>query len=176
MTAALREDIARHKAALLTTLRAAGTDTGGATRPPVLKVPRSGPLRASLAQQRLWFLERLQPGRATFNVPMTWRDVRINLVRPQFRPDSQRTVAAADAGADQHVRETRIVLIPLGSELLDGNPGLLGAHTFGVELARQFALRVLAPHQQSERDLIRIPGLAGLVGTHGFTARAWHWT
>ena len=37
---------------------------------PIPRAPRSLPLPLSYAQQRLWFLERLQPGTATYNVPL----------------------------------------------------------------------------------------------------------
>ncbi|HEV7517091.1 MAG TPA: amino acid adenylation domain-containing protein, partial [Thermoanaerobaculia bacterium] len=36
---------------------------------PILLVPRAGELRLSFAQQRLWFLDRLSPENATYNVP-----------------------------------------------------------------------------------------------------------
>jgi amino acid adenylation domain-containing protein len=37
--------------------------------PPVVPVPRDGDLPLSWAQERLWFLDRLQPGLAFYNVP-----------------------------------------------------------------------------------------------------------
>src|SRR6185369_11426562 len=40
----------------------------GASGPPLQAVARTGPLPLSFAQQRLWFLEQLQPG-AAYNVP-----------------------------------------------------------------------------------------------------------
>ncbi|MDB4951817.1 MAG: tycC2, partial [Gemmatimonadetes bacterium] len=41
--------------------------------PPVLALDRSGPLPLSFAQERLWFLDRLQPGGTFYNVPVPLR-------------------------------------------------------------------------------------------------------
>ena len=37
------------------------------------EIPRVGPLEVSFSQQRLWFLDRLEPGRATYNIPLALR-------------------------------------------------------------------------------------------------------
>ena len=38
-----------------------------------MPVPRTGNLPLSFAQQRLWFLDRLLPNKAAYNIPTVWR-------------------------------------------------------------------------------------------------------
>ncbi|NMO13901.1 non-ribosomal peptide synthase/polyketide synthase [Pyxidicoccus fallax] len=60
--------------ALTARVEALSRDSGGAvTAPPLVPVPRSGPLPLSFAQQRLWFLDKLEPGSAAYNVPSVLR-------------------------------------------------------------------------------------------------------
>ncbi|HEV2733653.1 MAG TPA: amino acid adenylation domain-containing protein, partial [Longimicrobiaceae bacterium] len=46
---------------------------GGTALPPLRRVPRDGPLPPSFAQERLWLLDRMEPGSAAYNVPAVLR-------------------------------------------------------------------------------------------------------
>jgi amino acid adenylation domain-containing protein len=45
----------------------------GVARPPLAPAPRDVPLPLSFAQQRIWFLDRLDPGSSSYNVPLAVR-------------------------------------------------------------------------------------------------------
>jgi acyl carrier protein len=52
---------------------AAVREKAGVATPPLIPAQRSGPLPLSFAQQRLWFLDRLSPEAASYNVPVAYR-------------------------------------------------------------------------------------------------------
>ncbi|HEX8273690.1 MAG TPA: amino acid adenylation domain-containing protein [Longimicrobiaceae bacterium] len=56
-------------AARVGALRGAGAQAA----PPIGRVPRTGPLPASFAQQRLWMVDRLEPGSPAYNMPFALR-------------------------------------------------------------------------------------------------------
>jgi amino acid adenylation domain-containing protein len=60
-------------AALAEAVEAALDAGSGAVAPPLVPVARGEDLPLSFAQQRLWFLEQLQPGTSTYNMPSAVR-------------------------------------------------------------------------------------------------------
>ncbi|MFI0479414.1 non-ribosomal peptide synthase/polyketide synthase [Actinomadura sp. 9N215] len=80
----------------------------GVSVPPITPVPRDRALPLSFAQQRLWFLDQLQPGSSEYNVPirMPWREPL----------DARALQAALDAIVARHeVLRTRLVAGPDGT-------------------------------------------------------------
>ena len=89
---------------------------GGTESPPLVPVPRDGDLPLSFAQQRLWFLDRLEPGSAAYNMPLVFRidggvdlgALAAALADLARRQESLRTVfaeaVAADGGAGEPVQ------------------------------------------------------------------------
>src|SRR6185436_2076649 len=60
----------RGLAALVATAREEGA---GSAAPPIVPQPRSGLLPLSFGQQRLWFLDRLDPRSSSYNLPFGLR-------------------------------------------------------------------------------------------------------
>lgn len=79
---------------------------GGLEMPPIVKVPKDGKLPLSFAQQRLWFLDQLEPGNPFYNIGRALR-LKGKLDRVALfdslnqilsRHESLRTVFGADEG------------------------------------------------------------------------------
>ncbi len=68
LTPALQAELARRKAELLAFLNQARSGSQEVA-PPLQRVPRDGPLPASFGQQRLWFLQELDPHSYAYNIP-----------------------------------------------------------------------------------------------------------
>ncbi|HEX4495130.1 MAG TPA: amino acid adenylation domain-containing protein, partial [Thermoanaerobaculia bacterium] len=70
---ALRELFEAPTVAGLAERIAAALGTGGEPAPPLAAGSLGGPLPLSYAQERLWFLDRLEPGSAAYNMPAAFR-------------------------------------------------------------------------------------------------------
>ena len=85
---------------------------GAAVAPPIVPVPREGgPLPVSFAQQRLWVVDRLEPGSAAYNMPFALRlrgaldasALRASLAGLVGRHETLRTTLAAHGGVPVQV-------------------------------------------------------------------------
>jgi amino acid adenylation domain-containing protein/non-ribosomal peptide synthase protein (TIGR01720 family) len=123
--------------------------------PPLRPTPRDGPIPLSFAQQRLWFLDQLQPGTATYNLPSALKlegTVEVEALRGALhalvrRHEALRTTFVVHEGEPtQHVHAE----LPLELPVVD-----LSALS---EAEREEAARRLA-HEEAQRpfDLARGP-------------------
>ena len=70
LTAALREDLGRRKAELLAHLQAGGGEGSMGDVVPLVRVDRKRDLPLSFAQERMWFLQRMDPEANPYRVEM----------------------------------------------------------------------------------------------------------
>ena len=136
-----------------------------AVRPPLVAVrPRPDLLPLSSAQQRLWFLNRLEGPSSTYNIPLLWR-LSGTLDREALqaavddlvdRHETLRTVfPERDGQAHQVILEPRTVSVPvridrIGAAELDGRLAEAARHSFSLDREPPIAVRVFetAPGQQ----------------------------
>ncbi|HET7463871.1 MAG TPA: amino acid adenylation domain-containing protein, partial [Longimicrobium sp.] len=123
---------------------------GAAAPPPMLPAPRDAALPLSFAQQRLWFLDQVQPGTAQYNVPLAVRTrARLDagaleraLAEVVRRHETLRTAFATVDGEPVQVigpaafRLERVDLSPLGAAEREATARRLAAE----EAARPFDL------------------------------------
>ncbi|MEM7586643.1 MAG: amino acid adenylation domain-containing protein, partial [Acidobacteriota bacterium] len=100
-------------------LRQAGS---GLTRPPLQTADRDRPLPLSFAQQRLWFLDQLEPGSPAYNIPTAFElqgDLRPEMLQRALteivqRHEVLRTVfQSSEAGPVQRVEAPRVAPLPV---------------------------------------------------------------
>ena len=139
---------------------------GAPPAPPIERVPRTGPLPASFAQQRLWLVDRMEPGSPAYNVAFALRlrgaldpaALRASLGELARRHETLRTTFAEQGGAPVQVIHPPAP-VPLPVVELGGLPA--GAREAEARrLARAEALRPfdLAAGPLLRSTLLRLGG------------------
>ena len=106
LTPELQEQLRARKDDILALLQSAAEPAAG--RPDLRAIPRDGALRASFAQERLWYIHQLEPDSAAYNIPAA--------IRIRGPVDRRAIEAALHALAERH--ET----LRTALETVDGRP------------------------------------------------------
>lgn len=146
-------------------------DTGTGGGPPIVPVPRDSAAPTSFGQQRLWFLDQLEPGSAEYLIPMVYRltgtldtaALRRAVERVSARHEVLRTRYVAQGGVPLQVVD------PAGPVVFDvvdltGTPDAAARATQVVQaasarpfdLARERPLRVTVVHTAADEHLVAI--------------------
>lgn len=149
LTPELRETLARRKAELLDYL---GSGVAAPTEVTLVPSPHSGPLPLSFGQQRLWFLDRMEPGNTAYHVPLALRfrgllnqEAMERAINTLARRHETLRTTFDDPGGEpvQYVHEPRPITLPV-DDLADQPPDTREAESTRrilAECQRPFDLR-----------------------------------
>jgi amino acid adenylation domain-containing protein len=158
-------------------------DEGGVATPPIEPVPRDGDLPLSYAQQRLWFLDQLQPDSPFYNVPMALRlqgELDIDALEQSLNEIVRRHETLRTTFQERHGAATQVIAselpIPLPVEDLTHLPA-----AEQEDAAHKLALaEVLKPFDLSKGPLLRVRLLKladddhiAVVAMHHIISDAW---
>ena len=130
----------------------------GAVPPPIAPIPRDGALAVSFSQQRLWFLDKLEPATATYNIPLALHcrgdlavpALAVSLQEIRRRHEALRTTfTVVDGVPYQLVHPPESVELPVVD--LSG----LDAARRAVEARRQMAREARRPFSLERGPLLR---------------------
>ncbi|MET0398145.1 MAG: condensation domain-containing protein, partial [Longimicrobiaceae bacterium] len=132
--------------------------TGAMVAPPMERVSREGPLPLSFAQQRLWVVDRLEPGSAAYNMPFALRlrgtldtgALRASLDALVARHETLRTTFAEQGGVPVQVIHPAAPVALVALDLRS-----LPAGALGREVERLASEEALRPFDLAHGPLLR---------------------
>jgi len=135
LTPALIQELKERKAEILTFLHNANATTHS-NLPPILPASRDKDLPLSFAQQRLWFLNQLEPNSCAYNMPAA------------YRLTGQLNITALEQSLNEIIRRHEVLRITFPA--VDGQPSQAIAPTITLTLP----LIDLGEHPETEREVI----------------------
>ncbi|HZI14351.1 MAG TPA: condensation domain-containing protein, partial [Myxococcus sp.] len=160
-----------------------GTARGASLAPPLRPVPRTGPLPLSFAQQRLWFLDRLEPGSPFFNMPAAlWLEGTLDtgameraltelvrrheVLRTTFQPDASGPVQVIHPSAPVPLPVVDLAMLPADTREDEARRLALEDARRPFDLARGPLLRATLLRVSSARHLL-------LLNLHHIVSDGW---
>jgi amino acid adenylation domain-containing protein len=148
--------------------------------PPIVPVPRDGDLPLSFAQQRLWFLDRLEAGNPWHHIPAALRltgDLDVSALRGALagiarRHEALRTTFPATDGLPR--QEIAPAAAAENLELPVADLSALPASPRDAELARLLAATAARPFDLARGPLLRMLLLRLNAGEHALAAVVHH--
>ncbi|HZI03912.1 MAG TPA: amino acid adenylation domain-containing protein, partial [Archangium sp.] len=146
--------------ALASRIDALAASSRPARLPPVVPVPRSGPLPLSFSQQRLWFLHQLEPDSPFYNVPAAVRirgTLHLEALQRAFdevlrRHEVLRTVFASSA--DGQPFQSIVPPAPLSLQVVDLDA--LPAHAREETILQHAQSEASRPFSLAQAPLLRV--------------------
>jgi aspartate racemase len=135
LTPALRQELKERKAEILTFLHNANATTHS-NLPPILPAPRDKDLPLSFAQQRLWFLNQLEPNSCAYNMPAA------------YRLTGQLNITALEQSLNEIIRRHEVLRMTFPA--VNGQP----SQAITPSITLTLPLTDLGEHPETEREVI----------------------
>jgi amino acid adenylation domain-containing protein len=135
LTPALRQELKERKAEILTFLHNANATTRS-NLPPILPAPRDKDLPLSFAQQRLWFLNQLEPNSSAYNMPAA------------YRLTGQLNITALEQSLNEIIRRHEVLRMTFPA--VNGQP----SQAITPSITLTLPLTDLGEHPETEREVI----------------------
>ncbi|HVS00541.1 MAG TPA: amino acid adenylation domain-containing protein [Thermoanaerobaculia bacterium] len=141
-------------AGIAQSLRAVRESEAGQQAPPITPVPREGDLPLSFSQQRLWFLDQLEPGSPAYNIPLAVRltgDLSVARLERIFAEVVRRHEALRTTFVSREGRPVQVIAATPGAT------GLETTELLVLEVSEQEALRLAREEARRPFDLATGP-------------------